>query len=232
MNIDSFFQMPLTYFGSKLSYFINIFYSLLFAFILGLLIAYVYKKTSRSVSYSHSFVNSLVLILPVIALIIIFISNSIPRAIGLFGAFSVIRFRTAIKDAKDMFFVLWVLATGFIIGVDQIPSAFLSTIVVSGMVYLLKIVNFGQSSDSSYILACILEGSKTSMSDVSESLEKYVVKQDILNIQTTKDEKQTELTMSLILKKQADLNQMVSGLKKNNGLKALNINPSKFNLEY
>ena len=87
------------------------------SFVLGILIAYVYKKSNRSVSYSQSFVNTIVLLLPVITMIIMFISNNLATAIGVFGAFSVVRFRTAIKDSKDMFFVFWVLATGLIIGV-------------------------------------------------------------------------------------------------------------------
>src|SRR3989338_3954070 len=89
---------------------------LLLAFILGLAIAYTYKKTHKSLSYSRSFVSSLVILLPIASLIIHFVSNNIASAIGVFGAFSVIRYRTAIKETTDMMYIFWVLAISLVIG--------------------------------------------------------------------------------------------------------------------
>jgi len=202
------------------------------SFILGLVIAYVYKSTNRTVSYSQSFVVTLVLLLPVISLIIAFIANNIAAAIGVFGAFSVIRFRNAIKDSKDMFFIFWVLATGLIIGVNQIISSIFTTSIISLMVYILHWSNFGRFSDYDYLLVYFLDTTKADVSDISSELKQLISRQNILNIQSSKDGKETEITTSITLKKDAEIDDVLKKLKKNKAIKSLSLNPAKFDLEY
>src|SRR3989339_173413 len=185
------------------------------SFVLGILIAYVYKKSNRSVSYSQSFVNTIVLLLPVITMIIMFISNNLATAIGVFGAFSVVRFRTAVKDSKDMFFLFWVLATGLILGVGQISSAIFITIVISGMVYFLNKINFGKFSDYDYLLEYVLDTAVSDNSQVVSHLRKFLSKHNILNVQSAKDGKEIEITMSLVLKKDVNLDHLTAEIKKN-----------------
>lgn len=202
------------------------------SFILGLIIAYVYKNTNRSVSYSQSFVVTLVLLLPVISLIIVFISNNIARAIGVFGAFSVLRFRNAIKDTKDMFFIFWILATGLILGVNQIGSAIFTTLIIALMVYILHWSNFGRFSDYDYLLVYFLDTTKADVSDISAELKEFVNRQNILNVQSSKDGKETEITTSVTLKRDAEIDDVLKKLKKHKAIKSLSLNPAKFDLEY
>ena len=183
-------------------------------------------------SYSQSFVNTIVLLLPVITMIIMFISNNLATAIGVFGAFSVVRFRTAIKDSKDMFFVFWVLATGLIIGVGQISSAVFVTMIIAFMVYFLNKINFGKFSDYDYLFEYVLDTSKSDNTKVIQNLKKLLSKQNILNVQSTKDGKELEITMSLVLKKGVTLDQLTEEVKKNNAVKNFTVNPAKFDLEY
>ena len=82
---------------------------LLTALVMGLVIAITYKKTHRGFSYSQGFAVTLVLITVITAFIIIFIQDNVARAIGIFGAFSIIRFRTAVKDTRDTAFVFYAL---------------------------------------------------------------------------------------------------------------------------
>ncbi|KKP86454.1 MAG: hypothetical protein UR87_C0019G0013 [candidate division CPR3 bacterium GW2011_GWE2_35_7] len=191
------------------------------SFVLGILIAYVYKKSNRSVSYSQSFVNTIVLLLPVITMIIMFISNNLATAIGVFGAFSVVRFRTAIKDSKDMFFVFC-----------QISSAVFVTMIIAFMVYFLNKINFGKFSDYDYLFEYVLDTSKSDNTKVIQNLKKLLSKQNILNVQSTKDGKELEITMSLVLKKGVTLDQLTEEVKKNNAVKNFTVNPAKFDLEY
>ena len=202
------------------------------SFLLGLAIAYVYKRNAKSASYSQSFVNTLVLLLPVVALIISFVSNNVARAIGVFGAFSIVRFRTAVKEAKDMLFIFWVLAIGLVMGAGDFMAAFTSTGVISVMVYILNKTNFGRYADYDYLVIYLLDTSKADISKISKKLSKFVKEQEILNVQSAKDGKEIEITTSLSLKKDIQVDTLIETLKKEKAVKSLSVNPAKFDLEY
>jgi uncharacterized membrane protein YhiD involved in acid resistance len=202
------------------------------SFILGIGIAYVYKNNTKSASYSQSFVNTLVLLLPVVALIISFVANDVARAIGVFGAFSIVRFRTAVKEAKDMFYIFWILATGLVMGAGEFSAGITSTAIISGMVFILSKSNFGKFSDYEYLVVYLLDTTKADISKISKKLMKLVKSQEILNVQSAKDGKEIEITTSVSLKKDIQVDALVEALKKEKAIKSLSVNPAKFDLEY
>ena len=211
---------------------ISITYYLIIAFFLGLLIAWIYKKSNKSVSYSQSFVNMLALLLPTVTLIIMFIANNIARAVGVFGAFSVVRFRTAIKDAKDMFFIFWVLAIGLVLGVGQVLSAIFATTLIALMIYFLYKTNFGRFSDYDYLLVYLLDTKKSDTSEVTQALTPLVKHQELLNIQSSKEGTEVEITLSLSLRPKVSIESIIRELKRIKGIKSLSVNPAQFELEY
>lgn len=211
---------------------LNLFILLTMSFLLGLAIAYVYKKNSKSASYSQSFVNTLVLLLPVVALIISFVSNNVARAIGVFGAFSIVRFRTAVKEAKDMFYIFWILATGLVMGAGAFSAGITSTIVIAIMVFILNKTNFGRFSDYEYLVIYLLDTTQADISKISKKLSKLVKSQEILNVQSAKDGKEIEITTSVSLKKDIQVDTLIEKLKKEKAVKSLSVNPAKFDLEY
>lgn len=210
----------------------NLVILLTLSFILGLAIAYVYKKNSKSASYSQSFVNTLAILLPVVALIISFVSNDIARAIGVFGAFSIVRFRTAVKEPKDMVYIFWILATGLVMGAGNFSAALTSTIVISLMVLFLHKYNFGKFSDYDYLVVYLLDTTKADISKITNQLNKLVKNQEILNVQSAKDGKEIEITTSVTLKKNIRVDTLIEILKKEKAIKSLSVNPAKFDLEY
>lgn len=211
---------------------INLIILLALSFILGIAIAFVYKKNSKSASYSQSFVNTLVLLLPVVALIISFVSNNVARAIGVFGAFSIVRFRTAVKEAKDMFYIFWILATGLVMGAGDFAAGFTSTATISIMVFFLSKSNFGKFSDYDYLLVYLLDTTKADIGKISKKLTKLVKNQEILNVQSAKDGKEIEITTSVSLKKDVHVDKLVEELKNEKAVKSMSVNPAKFDLEY
>ncbi len=86
------------------------------AFLSGLFILIIYRLTLRSVSRNRSFEATLLLITPVSAMIVLTISSSLALSLGMVGALSIIRFRTAIKDASDTAFMFWAVASGITAG--------------------------------------------------------------------------------------------------------------------
>ena len=102
--------------------------TLLLAFALGQLVAFVYQRTHSGVSYSRTFTQALVLIAMVVALALHVIGSNIAAAFGLMGALAIIRFRNVLKDTRDTSFVFFSLVMGMAIGVGQYTSALVGTV--------------------------------------------------------------------------------------------------------
>ena len=85
--------------------------NLVLSFILGVVISVTYKKTHKGLSYSQSFMITNIFICVIVAMVIMIIGNNLARAFALVGALSIVRFRTVIKDTKDIAFIFghWLL---------------------------------------------------------------------------------------------------------------------------
>jgi uncharacterized membrane protein YhiD involved in acid resistance len=126
--------------------------------LLSLVIAWVYKTTHRGLSYSQSFQFSLVLLGMLGAVVMMVASGSLLRAIGILGAFSLIRFRTAIKDPKDMAYILFVLSVGLAMGAQMYALAVMTTVLVSIVILILSWMNFGMTSSHEAIVRLMTKG--------------------------------------------------------------------------
>ena len=91
-----------------------IFVNILLSFILGLAIAIVYQKTHRGLSYSRSYVESMVMMSVLSAIAMMILGNNLVRALGILGVFTLIRFRTIIKDTKDATYLFFALAINYL----------------------------------------------------------------------------------------------------------------------
>lgn len=109
----------------------------LVSLLIGLFIYYIYKKCFRGVVYNHSFNVTLVLMAMITSLIIMTISTNIVLSLGMVGAMSIVRFRTAIKDALDIVFMFWAIAVGIAAGAKIFPVAILGSLILGITVYLL-----------------------------------------------------------------------------------------------
>ncbi|MCA1057622.1 DUF4956 domain-containing protein [Rossellomorea aquimaris] len=106
------------------------------AFILGLLIYTVYRKTFSGVIYSHTFNIALIIMTMATALIIMGISSNVLLSLGMVGALSIVRFRTPIKDPMDIVYLFWAIVVGILCGAGFIPLAVLGSILI-GLVLIL-----------------------------------------------------------------------------------------------
>ena len=115
--------------------------ALTLSFILSLIIAKVYKETHRGVSYSQSYVQTLVIMAVVVSLIMLIIGSNIARAFSLVGALSIIRFRNAVKETRDVGFVFLAMAIGMACGTRFYLMAVFSTFVISGFILIMVKMN-------------------------------------------------------------------------------------------
>lgn len=117
---------------------IDIVIALALAFVLGLFIMQVYKKTFKGVMYSSSFTNSLLALTLITTLIILAVTSNVILSLGMVGALSIVRFRSAIKEPMDIAFLFWSISVGIVLGAGLIPLAIIGSIFI-GIIMLIFI---------------------------------------------------------------------------------------------
>ena len=109
--------------------------TLVLAFGLGLFIFLVYKKTYSGVMYSSGFGGTLVALTMITAMTILAVTSNVVLSLGMVGALSIVRFRTAIKEPMDIAFLFWAIAAGIVLAAGMIPLAVFGSVII-GLVML------------------------------------------------------------------------------------------------
>ncbi len=125
------------------------------AFAIGLFIFLIYKKTYAGVMYSSSFGVTLVALTMITTLVILAVTSNVVLSLGMVGALSIVRFRTAIKEPMDIAFLFWSIAAGIVLAAGMIPLAVFGSILIG--VILLVFANRKESADP-FILVLRLNG--------------------------------------------------------------------------
>ena len=114
----------------------KLFVAVLIACAAGLLVAVVYRFTFGGVLFSKQFALGLVLLSMITCIIILAISSNLVLSLGMVGALSIVRFRTAVKEPMDTIFMFWALAAGILVGAGFFLIAILATLFV-GLLFIL-----------------------------------------------------------------------------------------------
>lgn len=114
------------------------------AFALGVLIAIVYRRTHKAFAYSYGMIATIIMIAIIVAMVLMVIDNSLARAFGLVGALSIIRFRTPVKDVRDIMYIFTSIAAGIAVGAGAYRIAIIGVAVALIVSYLLYLLRFGQ----------------------------------------------------------------------------------------
>ena len=128
--------------------------AMLLSFAIGLFIFYVYKKTFAGVMYSASFGVSIMAMTLITTLIILAVTSNIILSLGMVGALSIVRFRTAVKEPLDIAFLFWAISAGIVVGAGLIPLAVIGTVFIG--IILLVFVN-KKSNDTPYVVVINLD---------------------------------------------------------------------------
>jgi len=168
--------------------------ALALAFGLGLFIFLIYKKTYTGVMYSASFGVTLVALTMITTLVILAVTSNVVLSLGMVGALSIVRFRTAIKEPLDIAFLFWSIAVGIVLAAGMLPLAVIGSVVI-GLV-LLVFVN-KKSHLHPYILVLQCDGHQTEV-QARAFLEQYT-QRCVLKSKTVQRE-QVELNLEIRLK--------------------------------
>lgn len=121
---------------------VRILLTMALAFVIGLFIFFVYRKTFAGVMYSRNFGVSLVMLTIITSFIILPITSNLTLSLGMVGALSIVRFRTAVKDPIDTIYMFWAIAAGITLGAKFFLPALLSTLVIGLLLLLLNGMRF------------------------------------------------------------------------------------------
>jgi len=198
--------------------------SLLLAFVLGQVLAWVYYFTHSGLSYSKSFVQSLVLITVVVAMVMTVIGNSIITAVGLMGALAIIRFRNIIKDTRDIAFIFCSLVIGMATGSQRYTTAIVGTIVLSLIIVYLYFTGFGAHEPHNGFLRFSVSGHIGHEHPVSAILKHFCSNFILISAQdSVLGSPYVEYAYQVMVKDSARNEQMLSELEKIEGVKNVNL---------
>ena len=123
------------------------------AFVLSLFIVYIYRVTYAGVSFSRNFAGCMIMIAMVTALVIQVITSKVVLSLGMVGALSIVRFRTAVKEPADTAFLFWAIATGIVCGAGYITISILATLLLGGLFVVIYVLGKKQRADSYMVVA-------------------------------------------------------------------------------
>lgn len=150
--------------------------ALVLAFGLGMFIFLVYKKTYQGVMYSSGFGTTLVALTMITTVVILAVTSNVVLSLGMVGALSIVRFRTAIKDPLDIAFLFWAIAVGIVLAAGMIPLAVIGSVII-GVILLVFVNKKSHCNPYIVILSCAdAMTEKNAIDFLKSNVQKCVVK--------------------------------------------------------
>jgi uncharacterized membrane protein YhiD involved in acid resistance len=189
---------------------------LLLSFGLCAAIGWVYQITHRGASYTQSFVHTLVLIGMVVAVVMLVIGSDIARAFALVGSLSIVRFRNAVKETRDVGFIFFTIAVGMAIGTRFYLLAVITVIVISLLVLIMTRFDWYARRMVSHILKIQLPNTVEFNALFDKLFLKYTSHSELISVDSIQNGTLIELVYSVGMKKQSKIEEFISEIKKLN----------------
>ncbi len=191
--------------------------NLLSALVLGLGISLVYMLTHRKEVYTSGFIVTLIMLPAIIAMIILLVGNNVARAFSLAGAFSLIRFRSAPGNAKDITYVFFTLGVGLACGMGYIAYGALFAVVLCLVMIILTKIRFGSRCANPMSLKIVIPESMEYDGIFDGVLNDYTNAHRLSKVKTTEFGSLFEITYEITMKNMADSKKFIDKLRCLNG---------------
>lgn len=150
--------------------------ALVLAFGIGMFIFLVYKKTYQGVMYSSSFGTTLIALTMITTIVILAVTSNVVLSLGMVGALSIVRFRTAIKEPLDIAFLFWSIAVGIVLAAGMIPLAVIGSLII-GIILIVFVNKKAYYNPYIVVLSCVnSEAEKKAKEYLEKQVQKCVVK--------------------------------------------------------
>lgn len=188
------------------------------AFLLGLLISATYRLTHKGISYSQSFVQTLVLLTFIVAIVMMVIGSNIARAFSLVGALSIIRFRTVVKDTRDIAFVFFSLAVGMASGAGSYLVGGIGTLFGCAVIIGLSWIDYGSKARHYYLLRYRVESDLQDNPAYRKILDAHCATVRLVSVSSVRQGQHVEIAQHIRLRRGAKASGLVSELKEIEGI--------------
>lgn len=196
---------------------------LVLSFVLSALIGFLYQKTHKGTSYTQSYVHTLIITCMVVTIIMLIVGSNIARAFTLVGALSIIRFRNAIKETRDVGFIFFTMAIGMATGTKFYLLAVIATAVISLAILIMNRFNWYARPASGQILKVQLQNDVDFEKRFDDVFVKYTTASDLISVDSIRAGALTELVYSVQLKKKVKKQEFIAEIKKRNDNLAVNL---------
>ncbi len=203
----------------------DVVFNLIVALLCGIIISLLYRHTYKGLNYSSSFAVSMIMLTMITSIVIMVIGNNLARAFGMVGAMSIIRFRTAVKDATDIMFIFFALTIGLAAGVKMYAVAIFGTFFISLIFLIISYFNFGLGKKREYLLQLLTTSSDVSGTMPEDVIKNYVRKFKLINVKAIgePDEDLMEFSYHVFLRNDQDGNMLVKALKQKPEVRNVNL---------
>jgi len=203
----------------------DVVFNLIVALFCGIIISLLYRHTYKGLNYSSSFAISMIMLTMITSIVIMVIGNNLARAFGMVGAMSIIRFRTAVKDATDIMFIFFALTIGLAAGVKMYAVAIFGTLFISLIFLIISYFNFGLGKKREYLLQILMTDSGVSGAKPDDIIKKFCRNFKLINVKAIgePDHDMIEFSYHVFLRHDNDGNLMVKALKQEPDIKNVNL---------
>jgi len=186
--------------------------AVLWAFALSLLVGYVYKITHAGPSYSQSTVHTMILMAVIVSLMMGIIGTNIARAFSLVGALSIIRFRNAVKESRDVAFYFLTTGIGMACGTGFIAVALIFTLLACAIVYFLVRFHVGARPNAEILLKLLVDEKVDYHKAFNESFYAHLQTADLLSVDADGSGR-VEVVWSVVPRKEGAEQSLLAALR-------------------
>lgn len=194
----------------------DVVFTIVLSFLLSLIIAWVYKITYKGVSYTQSYVHTLIMMSMLVAIIMLIIGSNIARAFTLVGALSIVRFRNAVKDTRDVGYIFFAMAIGMAAGTRFYLLATIATVLIAFILWGMSTLNLFAKDVREQILKIRLPADMRYEALFEQVFDRYLANYHLIAVETVQAGTQTELIYGIELKRQGDSQALMEALRQLN----------------
>jgi uncharacterized membrane protein YhiD involved in acid resistance len=187
--------------------------AMVLSFVLSTLIGYVYRYTHRNVSYSQSYVQTLVIVGMIVALIMLIVGSNLARAFSLVGALSVVRFRNAVKETRDVGFIFLAMAVGMACGARFYSLAAVGAVVICVVTVVMFKFNWFALNVQRQVVKVQVPTGEDYLPAIRDVLIKHTTEFELVSTETIRGGALSEVFYTVRMKSGTEPNVLVSALQ-------------------
>lgn len=182
------------------------------SFVLSVMIGWVYRFTHRNVSYSQSYVQTLIILGMLISLIMLVVGSNVARAFALVGALSVVRFRNAIKETRDVGFIFLVMAVGMACGTRFYTLAAIAAVAICLIITVMFRFNWFALNVQRQVVKVQVPPDGTQTNDIQDVLIRLTSEFELVSLESIRGGALTEMMYTVRLKKGKEPGELIAAL--------------------